>query len=82
MDLNLSKAERDLLRHDLSLAEPYDEDDTILYTLDGDGGDPDRWQATMAKKLLEQDEREKTAVGRPLEPETTPESEKRKRGRL
>jgi len=81
MDLNLSKAERDSLRHDLSLAEPYDRDDPILYTLDGEEGDADRWRATMAKNLLEQDEKEKIATGRLLEPETTPESERRKGAR-
>ena len=42
MVLNLSRAERDLLRHDLSLAEPYDEDDPILHTLDGEAGDSKR----------------------------------------
>ena len=78
MDLNLSKAERDQLRHDLSLAEPYDKDDPILNTFDGEEGDEDRWKATMARSLLEQDERQKAAAGRPLEPETTPESERRK----
>lgn len=79
MDLNLSKAERDLLRHDLSQAEPYDKDDPILCIWDGEEGDEKRWQATMAKNLLEQDRREKEAAGRPLEPESTPESERRKR---
>ncbi len=79
MVLNLSRAERDLLRHDLSLAEPYDEDDPILHTLDGEAGDSKRWGATMAKKLLEQDEKEKKIAGRPLEPESTPESERRRK---
>lgn len=79
MDLNLSRAERDLLRRDLAKAEPYDEDDPILHTLDGEEGDFQRWCATTAKKLLKQDEREKALAGRPLEPESTPESERRKK---
>lgn len=79
MDLNLSRAERDLLRHDLSLAEPYDKDDPVLCTWDGEEGDSKRWRATMAKKLLEQDEKEKAIAGRPLEPESTPESERRRK---
>ncbi|MCI8848263.1 MAG: hypothetical protein HFF86_03160 [Oscillibacter sp.] len=78
MDLNLSKAERDLLRRDMSAAEPYAEDDPILNTLDGDEGDSARWAATTARALLEQDREEKEAAGRPLEPESTPESERRK----
>lgn len=69
MDLNLSRAERDLLRCDMAQAVPYDEDDPILYTFDGDAGDFNRWRATMAKKLLEQDEKEKTVAGRELEPD-------------
>lgn len=81
MDLNLSRMERDLLRHDMAQAVPYDEDDPILYTLDGDEGDFHRWRATMAKKLLEQDEKEKTIAGRELEPESTPESKCREDAR-
>lgn len=79
MDLNLSRAERDLLRRDLRLAEPYGQDDPILCTWDGEARDPKRWRATMAKKLLEQDEKEKAIAGRPLEPENTPESERRRK---
>lgn len=78
MDLNLSKAERDLLRHDLNMAEPYDKNDPILQTWDGEEGDENRWRATIAKNLLEQDESEKAVSERPLEPESTPESERRK----
>lgn len=78
MDLNLSKAERDKLRRDLCAAEPYDYDDPILNTLDKGGPELDRWGATMAKKLLEQDEEEKAARGLPLEPVSTPESERRR----
>ena len=36
MDLNLSKAERDLLRKDLCAAMPYEENDPIINTLDGE----------------------------------------------
>ena len=76
MDLNLSKAERDLLRRDMSAAEPYAEDDPILNTFDADS-DLSR-SATTDRALLEQDREEKEAAGRPLEPESTPESERRK----
>lgn len=81
MDLDLSKKERDELRADLASAEPYDYHDPILWTLDGKHpkGHFERWKATMAKKLLEQDEREKKAAGLPLEPESTPASERRAR---
>lgn len=79
MDLNLSRAERDLLRRDLQLAEPYDKDDPILCTWDGEARDPKRWRATMAKNLLEQDAKEKAITGRPLEPESTLESERRRK---
>lgn len=82
MDLNLSRAERDLLRRNMAQAVPYDEDDPILYTFDGDEGDFNRWSATMAKKLLEQDEKEKAVAGRELEPESTPESEWRRQSGL
>ena len=77
MDLNLSKAERDLLRKDLCAAMPYEENDPIINTLEGEEGEPQRWRATIAKRLLEQDEREKVAAGRPLEPERTMESDHR-----
>lgn len=79
MELNLSRAERELLRRDLCLAEPYNEDDPVVFLWDGEEGDPMRWRATIAKKLLEQDEREKAVAGHPLEPESTPESERRRR---
>lgn len=79
MDLNLSRAERDVLRYDLVQAKPYDEDDPILHTFDGEKKDMGRWRATMAQKLLEQDEKEKKIAGRPLEPENTPESERRRK---
>ncbi len=69
------------MRADLAAAEPYDYHDPILWTLDGKRpkGHFERWKATMAKKLLEQDEREKMAAGLPLEPESTPASERRGR---
>ena len=52
----------------------YDYDDPILWTLDRKApeGHLERQKATMAKKLLEQDEREKRAAGLPLEPESIP----------
>jgi len=95
MVLNLSREERDSLRCDLSAAEPFDDNDLIWDTFDDSdwymfrtGQIPDlekqaersaRWAATSAKQLLEQDEREKAALGYPLEPESTPQSERRKR---
>lgn len=56
--LNLSKADRDWLEADLGAAEPYDPDDPILSTFDADFDDA-RFRATMAKRFLEQDDREK-----------------------
>jgi hypothetical protein len=79
MALNLSRAERSQLRSDLALADPYDEGDLVLCTLDGPKADMDRWRATTAKKLLEQDQKEKESAGLPLEPESTPQSERRRR---
>lgn len=58
-------------------AEPYQEDDPILNTLDADS-DLSRSMAAWAKMLLERDRREKEAAGRMLEPESTLESERRK----
>jgi len=79
----------------LAAAEPFDDDDPILHTFGQSivqefyqklATDPAklaeedaRWAATSAKQLLEQDEREKAALGYPLEPESTPQSERRKR---
>ena len=92
MDLGLSKKERDKLRADLAAAEPYEDtgyrlfDDRVYsHMLRGLPIPPPppnhlaRSKATMAKKLLEQDEREKKAAGLPLEPESTPASERRAR---
>ena len=91
MDLGLSKKERDKLRADLAAAEPYEKagyrvfDDRVYgeHFFDGSLKEPPdhilRLAATMAKKLLEQDEREKRAAGLPLEPESTPASERRAR---
>ena len=42
-------------------------EDEALSTLDGEGVDFERWRATMAKKLLEQDEKEKKIAGQPLD---------------
>lgn len=92
MDLGLSKKERDELRADLAAAEPYADtgyhlfDDRVYgHMLRGLPIPPpppnhmERWKATAAKRLLEQDEREKRAAGLPLEPESTPASERRGR---
>ena len=59
--LNLSKADRERLEADLKAAEPYDPDDPILSTLDADI-DMERFFATMAKRFLEQDNREKAEL--------------------
>mgnify|MGYP004463196901 FL=1 len=61
MALNLSKADRERLKADLKAAEPYDSDDPILSTLDADI-DMERFFATMAKRFLEQDDREKAEL--------------------
>jgi len=62
----------------LAAAEPFDDDDPI-WSFDGEEPDDARWAASTARQLLEQDEREKAALGYPLEPESTPQSERRKR---
>lgn len=59
--LNLSKADREWLEADLKAAKPYDPDDPILSTLDADI-DMERFFATMAKRFLEQDNREKAEL--------------------
>ena len=61
MALNLSKAKRERLEAALKAAEPYDPDDSILSTLDADI-DMERFFATMAKRFLEQDDREKAEL--------------------
>lgn len=68
MALNLSKAEREQLESDLRAAEPYDPDDPILSTLDADI-DAKHFFATMAKRFLEQDDREKAEFARGQETE-------------
>ena len=61
MALNLSKALRERLETSLKEAEPYAPDDPILSTLDADI-DMERFFATMAKRFLEQDDREKAEL--------------------
>lgn len=58
MALNLSEQQRIELEAELAKAEPYDENDPVLNTLDGEI-DFDRWCATMARKFLRQDDEEK-----------------------
>lgn len=61
MALNLTTEQRKKLEEILALAEPYPDDAEELHILDGERK-PDhvyRWNATMAKKFLEQDDREK-----------------------
>lgn len=89
MHLGLSKKERDELRADLAAAEPY-EDEAPGFHIFGrsileefktkrPSDHLERQKATAAQKLLEQDQREKKAAGLPLEPESTPASERRAR---
>lgn len=58
MALNLSEADKKRLNRDLAAAEPYDEDAPELRTFDGKV-DFARMRATMAKKFLEEAEKEK-----------------------
>lgn len=58
MALNLSKDDRARLEHDMMQAEPYADDAPEVLGLHVKY-DHDRMMATMAKKLLEQDDREK-----------------------
>lgn len=58
MALNLSEKDLEELRADLKKAEPYDDDDPIMNTFDGEMPDIDRWMATTARNLLEEYERE------------------------
>ncbi len=60
MALNLSDENRAVLMEMLRIAEPYSEDDPEMNTLDGES-DSDRVLATIAKKWLDQDDREKAA---------------------
>lgn len=65
MALNLSKEQRAELEAILAKAEPYEEDDPALYEWkDAWNSKPnsDRWSATMAKRFLEQDDREKAEL--------------------
>ena len=61
MALNLSKADREWLEATLKAAEPYNPDDPIL-AFDADFDDA-RIRATIAKRFLEQDDREKSHIG-------------------
>lgn len=62
MALNLTKKQREELEKMLAAAEPYPEDAEELHTLDGAWGEGHaaRWNATMAKRFLEQDNSERT----------------------
>lgn len=62
--LNLTAEQRRELEKTLAAAEPYPDDAEELSVLDG-VMKPDhaaRWNATMAKRFLEQDDREKRAM--------------------
>ena len=60
MALNLSKADREWLEATLKAAEPYNPDDPML-AFDADFDDA-RIRATIAKRFLEQDDREKAEL--------------------
>ncbi len=59
--MNLTKEQRRELEEMLAVAKPYPDNAEELRTLDGDRspGHAARWNATMAKKFLEQDDCEK-----------------------
>lgn len=61
MALNLSSERRKELKRYLELAEPYEENDSAFEVFDGEMTDErrSRVQATIAKRLLEQDDLEK-----------------------
>lgn len=59
MALNLSSDQRRQLEIDMSAAVPYDDDSPEVMTFDTNEYDSARLKATMAKRLLEQDDREK-----------------------
>lgn len=61
MALNLSKAKREELEKLLAAAEPYPEDSLEVNGLHVER-DFARFNATMAKRFLEQDDREKAAA--------------------
>lgn len=63
MALNLSKEDREWLEATLAAADPYPDDASEINTLDMPLAEEHsaRWAATMAKRLLEQDDREKVA---------------------
>lgn len=65
MALNLSKEQRAELEALLAKAEPYEKDDPELYEWKhawNAKSNSDRWSATMAKRFLEQDDREKAEL--------------------
>lgn len=53
MASNLSLEDRAFFESILAKAEPYDDDDPIVDTLDAKNQDPDRMAALIAKKILE-----------------------------
>ena len=63
MALNLSKDERIAYENMLKTTEPYPDDDPVFNTLDGEY-DFDRVGATLARQLLEQDDKERAEKNR------------------
>ena len=63
MALNLSKEERIAYENMLKTTEPYPDDDPVFNTLDGEY-DLDRVGATLARQLLEQDDKERAEKNR------------------
>lgn len=58
MALNLTDEQINELKKELDGVEPYDYDAPEMITFDGNV-DFNRWKATCAKKMLEQDAKEK-----------------------
>ena len=63
MALNLSKEERIAYENMLKTTEPYPDDDPVFNTLDGEY-DFDRVGATLARQLLEKDDKERAEKNR------------------
>lgn len=53
MERKLTPERRKELKEDLAKAKPYSKEEEAELTFDGPPRDPDRWDATMAKIILE-----------------------------
>ena len=59
MALNLTDEQIEILKKDMAGIEPFEYDAPEMTTFDGKS-DYKRWRATCAKRMLEQDAKEKT----------------------